>query len=705
MMLRILQAIFWGVVLVGVGCTSSPKEPYYAESTAQMSRLLEEIAVETFANPISNVHVNKARVARLKMVSPPPDPQKIISYKTQLAQELLHAGENLEAISTYEEIIRLLDENPGLYNASYRSAMLDYLAISYMRLGEQENCIDNHNVARCLLPIKPEGVHTEQRGSRGAIEIYEHLLQEDPNDRTAIWLMNVAYMTLGIYPDSVPAPWRIPPEALAADYDLPAFPDRAPGLGLDVMGLSGGVVMDDLNGDGWLDLMVSSWGLQDQIRYFENKGDGTFEERTEAAGLEGIVGGLNLVHGDYDNDGFLDIFVLRGAWLSQGHPNSLLRNNGDGTFEDVTEAAGLLTFRPTQTAAWGDFDNDGWLDLLVGNETSQRGRVHPTELFRNNGDGTFTDVARQAGLNTRSYVKAVVWGDYDNDGRLDAYVSNWEGNNLLFHNDGPNAEGVWTFSEVAEAAGVSEPFISFPAWFWDYDNDGWQDLFVSGWRAISGDLVAEYRGEASEAEFPRLYRNQGDGTFEDVTAVVRLDRVLFSMGANYGDLDNDGYQDFYVGTGDPDFRSLMPNRMFRNAAGAFFQEVTASGGFGHLQKGHGVAFGDLDNDGDQDVYAVIGGAYEGDVFTNILFENPGSTASWVTLRLEGRTANRPAVGARVRIDVETPSGSRSVHRVVSSGGSFGASSMQLEIGLGDAEAIEGIAVVWPPSCVSSNPLK
>ena len=143
----------------------------------------------------------------------------------------------------------------------------------------------------------------------------------------------------------------------------------------------------------------------------------------------------------------------------------------------------------------------------------------------------------------------------------------------------------------------------------------------------------------------------------------------------------------------------MPNRMFRNDAGTVFQDVSASGGFGHLQKGHGVAFGDLDNDGDQDIYAVIGGAYEGDVFGNALFENPGHGNNWVTLLLEGESSNRSAIGTRVRVDIEGPEGSRAIHRVVGTGGTFGSSSLQLEIGLQQADHIKGIHIFWPASQV------
>ncbi len=657
-----------------------------------MAAVLDAIAAETDAYPRSNAHANRARVRALRAVAPPTDPMQAVTYASTLGQELLRAGESEAAIAQFESILDQVDALPSVFDAAHRLGILDHLALSYLRLGEQENCIANHNSARCLLPITSDGVHALRRGSTAAAGLYGAILQESPEDLNSLWLLNLAIMTLGTYPDSVPEAWRVPPAALMAEDDIGRFVDIAKLVGVDVRGLSGGAVMDDLNGDGHLDIMASSWGLRDPLRLFIGTGTGTFEDRSHAAGLDGLVGGLNLIHADYDNDDDVDVFVLRGAWLAEGHPNSLLRNRGDGTFDDVTMEAGLYSLHPTQTATWADFDNDGYLDLFVGNESNVHAGRHRCEYFRNNGDGTFEEVSDAMGLSVVGYVKAVVSGDYDNDGWLDLYVSRYGEPNLLLRNLGGAG-----FEEVGSNAGVREPLDSFPAWFWDYNNDGWLDLFVSGWRATAGDVAAEYLGRPGRDERPRLYRNNGDGTFTDVAQDMSLDHVMYSMGSNFGDLDNDGWLDFYVGTGDPNLRALMPNRMFRSDGGRRFLEVTASGGFGHLQKGHGVAIGDLDHDGDQDIYAVMGGAFEGDEAMNVLFENPGHGNDWITLELVGTISNRSAIGARIRVDVITGDGTRSLHRVVSSGGSFGASSLRQEIGLGTAHAIETIEVYWPAS--------
>ncbi|RPH56350.1 CRTAC1 family protein, partial [bacterium] len=564
----------------------------------------------------------------------------------------------------------------------------------------------------CLLPIRGSGIHVLQRGSRRAFQEYLALLEEHPENVEYRWLLNLAAMTLGEYPDKVPARWVVPPASFESEYPLPRFTDLAPGLGLDRLGLAGGAIVDDLNGDGHLDVLTSSWGLLDPIRYFQNNADGTFTDRTAAAGLTGVTGGLHLAQADYDNDGDLDVAVPRGAWVGvagQGnHPNSLLRNNGDGSFEDVTEEAGLLSLHPTQAVAWGDYDNDGWLDLFIGNESTGKPE-HPSELYRNNGDGTFTDVAAEAGVAAPGFVKGATWGDYDNDGRLDLYLSRFGQKNVLYRNLGPAAaaEGEaaggrrpWRFADVTTEAGVAEPLKSFATWFWDYDNDGWLDLFVAPFLGFVGrnqaTVAAEYLGLPAQGEQPRLYRNRGDGTFEDVTRAVRLARPMLVMGSNFGDLDNDGFLDLYLATGEPNLGTLVPNRMFRNDNGRTFQDVTTAGGFGHLQKGHAIAFADIDNDGDQDVYAVMGGAYSGDRYWNALFQNPGSGNHWITLRLEGVESNRSAAGARLRLVVETGDGAeRTIHATVGATGSFGSSSLQQEIGLGKARALRSVEVTWP----------
>jgi hypothetical protein len=300
------------------------------------------------------------------------------------------------------------------------------------------------------------------------------------------------------------------------------------------------------------------------------------------------------------------------------------------------------------------------------------------------------------------FVKGVVSADYDGDGRPDLYLSVEGGDNVLFRNDGraKPGEGAWRFSNVAARAHVTEPRHSFGTFFFDYDNDGRPDLFVAGYglyygSTMAADVAADYLNLPNEAERGRLYHNKGDGTFEDVTRAAGLYKVVPAMGLNFGDLDNDGWLDFYLATGNPDFSSLVPNRMFRSALGRSFQDVTTAGGFGHLQKGHAVCFGDVDNDGTQDVFSQMGGAFLADKAYSALYLNPGGANHWITLELQGVRSNRKGIGARIKVTLETKEGPRFLYRTVGTGGSFGGSPLRQEIGLGDARRIASVDVFWP----------
>jgi len=698
-----------GVALVVCAPVSAGTVP---ESNQAMARRLAEVAARVIVNPEAVFYRNDLYVDLLyKQQAESVEPLDS-GFHFALGLQLMRAGRPQEALQELDRAETMLRQEGKADDAALARKFDVQRATYNLRLGEQQNCLINHSVDSCLLPIRGEGIYKDQQAPRAAIEIYTRLLQETPDELSFLWLLNLAYQTIGDYPDGVPERWRLPERIFFSDYEIPRFFDVAMRAGVADRQLSGGVVLEDFNGDGLLDVMVSSWGVSDQLRYFQSQGDGTFADRTVEVGLEGLNGGLNLIHADYDNDGRPDVLVLRGAWLDKwgDYPNSLLRNRPDGMFEDVTVEAGLLRFRPTQTAAWGDYDNDGLLDLFVGNE-SQR-ETFSCALYRNNGDGTFTDIAREVGLKHRGFVKAAVWGDYDNDGLIDLYLSQLFTPNVLYRNLGPTQgedqspllrAKSWRFEDVTETAGVGLPIKSFPAWFFDYDNDGWLDLMVATFADFTASsldtVVAEYLDLPSDAERCRLYRNRGDGTFEDVSREMKADRALLAMGANFGDIDNDGYLDMYFGTGQPAMTTLIPNVMMRNDEGKNFQDVTTAGGFGHLQKGHGIAFGDLDNDGDQDIYAVMGGAYTGDIYPNALFENPGFEGNhWLTVQFEGTVANRLGIGARVRLRVEDATGQlREIHRVVGTGGSFGSSSLQLEIGLGEATRIVDLEVVWPGS--------
>ncbi len=634
------------------------------------------------------------------------------TVREQLAKEMLYSGDNEGAIRQLEEVRRRWQKSNETMPPAARADLGQWLATAYLRLGEMENCAHMHGQKACLFPLQPSAAHTMTRGAEGAVRELTALLEADPHNAQSQWLLNVAYMQLNRYPQDVPARWLVPVSRFASEYNLPEFPEVAASSGLDITGHAGGVLVEDFDGDGWLDVMVSSSGPLDQMHLFHNNGDGTFRDVTRKSGLIGETGGLNLVLTDYNNDGHPDVLVLRGGWWGrQGcYPLSLLRNNGNGTFDDVTEAAGLLNTSaagasaPTNTAAWADFDGDGWLDLFVGHESSPSD-PHPSQLFHNNGDGTFTEVGAASGLGELGFVKGVAWGDFNRDGRPDLYVSVMYGHNHLFRNDGPrdshNIHKGWRFTDVTDSAGVGKQNNSFATWFFDYDNDGWPDLFVAGYSLNnSGDVGAFELGKPISTDFPKLYRNNHDGTFEDVTSKVHLDRVILTMGAGFGDLDNHGWLDLYLGTGDSTYQALLPNRMFRNAAGRTFQDVTTAGDFGHLQKGHGVAFADLRRTGFEDVFEEMGGAQPGDAYQSALYANPGGKNHWLTLKMVGVKTNRAAFGTVVELRVKDPQGSvRSIYRTVGFGSSFGGNPLEQHIGIGRATKVDEVLVTWPATGV------
>ena len=555
------------------------------------------------------------------------------------------------------------------------------IGVAHLRRGELDNCIDNHHATSCIFPIRETGRHTLTSGSEQAMQFFLKHLARQPDNLEVQWLLNVAAQTLGRDPQGIPKRWQLPSAAFASEEDPGRFEDVAHEAGLDAVGRAGGAVIEDYDGDGRFDIFVSATDPCGPARLFHNLGGLRFEERTETAGLSQQLGGINATHTDYNNDGRIDLFVMRGGW-EYPMRNSLLRNDGGGIFRDVTREAGLSrALHRTHSAAWADFDSDGWLDVFVAHEET------PAALYRNNHDGTFTDVAERAGVRRATFAKGAVWGDYDNDGDPDLYVSNYGQPNLFYVNNGDG-----TFTERAAQLGVDRPIMSFPTWFFDYDNDGWLDLFVATFVPSVTEEIRHYVGLPPRAETFRLYRNNRQGGFEDVTAATGLARVAPSMGANFGDLDNDGFLDAYIGTGAPSYAAIVPNLMFRNVQGRRFVDVTTATGTGHLQKGHGVAWADLDDDGDLDIYANIGGFLPGDVYSRALFRNPGHGNYWIRVRLEGVKSNRPGIGAKIRLTL--PDGSLR-YREVNGGGSFGASPLEQHIGLGQANRITRLEVEWP----------
>lgn len=477
-----------------------------------------------------------------------------------------------------------------------------------------------------------------------------------------------------------------------------------------------GVALFDYDGDGYLDVYFIGGAaipsLQKETpaywnRLFHNNRDGTFTDVTEKAGLAGAGYGSGVAVGDYDNDGRPDVFVANVTG------NQLFHNNGDGTFTDVTGKAGvggaLLNGKKMWSVGggWFDYNNDGLLDLFVVNycvwevnkdpycriKEGVRAYCHPKNyaslhntIYRNNGDGTFTDVSNELGI-AQQFGKgmSVTFADYDGDGYLDAFVANDTTQNFLFH----NLKGK-KFEEVALPAGVGyaadgNARSGMGADFRDVNNDGRPDIWHT---------AVEHEG------FP-LWINAGNGEFQDATVESGLRKTydMSGWGAGMADFDNDGWKDLFVaranvmdniGLQDSARHYPEPNTIFRNLGNGKFEDVSGTVGPDfQIEAAHrGVAFGDLDNDGRIDmVVSVLDGPAE--LFHNIT-ENGNH---WILLKLVGTKSNRMGIGAQIHITTED--GNQQWNEVTTAVGYASASDSRVHFGLGKNEKIKEIEIRWP----------
>jgi hypothetical protein len=481
--------------------------------------------------------------------------------------------------------------------------------------------------------------------------------------------------------------------------------------------MGGGVALIDYDNDGRLDVFFTNGAkLEDPMppgrppdksqpaywnRLFRQGSDGRFTDVTEKAGLTGMpqnAYGMGVAVGDYDNDGWADLYVTNyGA-------NTLYHNDGNGTFTDVTARAGAAAGGWSTSAGFLDYDNDGRLDLFVTRyvewtfqnnrycgeqRPGYRAYCHPDNftgltnvLFRNNGDGTFTDVSKAAGLTAIGKGLGVAFADYDDDGFTDVYVANDSVQSFLFRND----HG--TFGEVGLVAGVGfnddgKTFAGMGVDFADYDNDERPDLFVT---------------DLSNERF-MLFRQEDAGLFRDVTNLSGVGRATLPFSGwstRFVDVDNDGWKDIFAAQGhvmdtiektSPNLRYLQPPLLLRNEKGRFVRVVPGEP-FERDWAGRGAAFGDLDNDGDVDV--VVSNAGQPAV---VLRNETGNGRHWLSIRTTGRTSNRDGLGCRVKVrSASIPAQS---FTVTTAAGYLSASDRRLLVGLGDDTEASEVEIRWP----------
>lgn len=694
---KLIQFLF-SIIILSSSCKDlkeATKDKHNADSTKDMIRVLDSIVmkIKPLSIPFDN-NANAQYLAEMIKANPNDLNTHVVYFK-----ELLFAGQVDQAIKGIEDLKKFIKPDPEVYN------YLDMiLALAYMRMAEVKNCQENHNSQSCLLPFEGGAIHTDPKGSEKAMEILLRLLKANPNDKVCVWLLNIAAITLGRHPQAVPVKFRIDPKHFNDTEKFPRFQNIAGYNGTSLFQTSGGMVIEDYDGDGYLDIITSGYTVREKLKFLKNDGNGQFIDRTKESGMENLMGGLNIIHSDFNNDGLMDVTVLRGGWIKTCRfPLSVLKNQGKGVFKDVTKEIGLYKPRSTQAAVYADFNNDGFLDFFVGNE-SVNGDL-PLELFLNDGQGKFLNVIKGSGLEYDSlFVKGVACGDFNNDSKVDLYISVLGGNNKLFINESFNQQLKFRLIDLPI---LYKPLESFPTWVMDFNNDGWLDIFCATFNYSRAnysteDLVTYYNEKKFKAEISRMYINKGNVQFEDISEKIGLNQPLYVMGSSKGDINNDAFEDLYLGTGEPSFAALIPNKMFLNDRGEKLKDVSYSGGFAHIQKGHAVSMADIDMDGDLDVLEEMGGAFEGDAFYSVFYENPGMGNHFIQLRLKGIQSNSFGAHARVRVYYKENGVQKMVHKQMDAGGSFGASPYILHFGLAKAQAIDSVVVYWPTSNTSQN---
>lgn len=571
------------------------------------------------------------------------------------------------------------------------------VGVVQLRLGELKNCLNHHNSESCIFPLSRKAEHVDKSGSRRALAVFYEYLKKRPDDDHVKWLVNILHQTLGTYPAGVPKEYLIPLDRLQPEEKFPRFPNVAPAVGINHRESFGGVVAEDFDGDGYLELIFGSLDPCDGLKYYRlDPAAGKYVDASVSSGLAVHRGGGLVIPIDYDQDGKMDLYVTRGAWHPGGREypvwggfsyNTLLRNEGGGKFRDVTEETGLRGEPNSNLSSnWGDFNNDGLPDLFVCNESRD------PDLFLNRG-ARFENVIEKSGIVNRAICKGSVAGDLDGDGNLDLVLHNYGAPKFLFFGKGDG-----TFRPSPFQPRLEEPKYGFPVTLLDFDNDGHLDLFLASFPPDIDNFAKWLQGKPNRGELPKLFRNEGNGSLKDVTAEVGLDKMALAMSLNTGDVDSDGFPDLMLGTGANSLGDLEPNRFFHNVDGKRFREVTMASGLGSLQKGHGIVFADLNQDGFEDVIVQLGGSSLADKFFPAIHMNPGFPGHhWVGFRLRSQKGDRFGYRARIEVVAADAAGKkRSIYKWVGNSGSFGSNPISITlVGLGRADRIQEVNIRWP----------
>jgi tetratricopeptide (TPR) repeat protein len=601
--------------------------------------------------------------------------------------------------SARHEIEKVLDQVPA--DSEQAAAAHFMIAHVFMKSGAWLESVREVDLLLSRFPDLPLDRKVQALGIKGhgyyrqgmfkeALAAFKEAYETTPNIRS-LWDMYQAGQSLGGYPAGFPAKYRFPYRPEETGKDLPSgvkFRDIAPQLGVDKFAGAGPASWADYDGDGRFDLVAC--GCDTFCSLFHNDGK-HFSDVTLAAGLGKVESGFGATWGDYDGDGRPDLYIARNGWNGPTF-DYLLHNKGDGTFENVIDKVGISEPGSGFNVVWFDYNRDGWLDILVTNGVTLDPNIN--HLYRNKGDGTFENVTEQAGMKEepRGGTIGVAVGDVDQDGWPDIFVHGRMRANKLYHNLGNGK-----FEEIAKQAGVigHRRQNGYVAIFADMDADGDFDLFTVS-LALFERVMNGYRSDyvpVPDDDLSKLYRNDGNLKFTDISEQSGFVYPIGTMAANVGDVNNDGYPDIYFGTGNPDIRRLEPNVLYMRGDGGRYVDRTRSAGVGNLGKGHGITFLDWDGDGDLDMFAEVGGFYHGDLWHSAFYLNetpPRNHFLEIALSQEG--TNHLAVGSGVTVKA----GKLTMYQEVTNGRGFGSSDPPvLHYGLGQNLRTEKLTIRWP----------
>ena len=588
---------------------------------------------------------------------------------------------NLEYKDLIDRYLDRLRRDPEDFDAhlelgrAYSKCGLWDQAVSELELAGQ------HEGTRARAKHEAALAHYRAGRFRQAVDACVESMKSNPaNERVRAWLWFSA-QALGGYPENIPPEFQMEMKPGWAPADL-KYEDIAVKAGLDKTSAGRGTAVFDYNNDGLLDIVITA--AHGGCSLYRNNGDGTFTDVSIHSGLDECVNSFGVSAADYDNDGFVDLFITRLGFYSG--EAALYHNNGDGTFTNVTEQAGVQSWGPAFTASWVDYDGDGYLDLFIAhNLASVFDLQTPNRLFHNNGDGTFTDVTQSSGLATLYPTVCAAWGDYDNDGLPDLFLSSGLGRPMLFHNNGDG-----TFIDVSAEAGFKDFVMGSMCFSCDYDNDGWLDIVQYAWCDHEDEVCTMRTGQAREgAPIARVYHNNRDGTFDMRAREIGLDGSWGTMSGSFGDLNNDGHLDFVLGNGSPRMERLNPMIVLQND-GARFHNTTFSSGLPFVGKSHGVNCADLFGDGRLEIIVAAGGVYPGDLLTSSIYRPTELPGNYLNVRLAGVKSNRDGIGARVTL----LAGDLRQMREVYGGTNFGCLPCEQHFGLGRADKIDAIEIRW-----------